>query len=220
MKKFMLSAALVASLLIVFPLAITAVGQNSQKSASKSANVLHFKIAVIDMGKVFDNYSWFKSETERMSKTVAAAEASLKQEHKSILKMQEQLGTFSPGTPDYKNLDERIAGEQAAFKLKMDRQRKEIQSQTTDRVHRAYTDIEAAVKDYARTKQLAMVLKYRSEESDLDPSKPIQPGPLKRDLANPIIFQNSIDITNDVNAMLNRGAEVARQPNGNATGRR
>ena len=220
MKKFMLSAALVASLLIVFPLAITAVGQNSQQSASKSANVLHFKIAVIDMGKVFDKYGWFKSETERMNETVKAAEISLKQEHQRILKMQEQLGTYNPGTPEFKKLDEQIAAAKATFKLKMDRQRKEIQSQTTDRVHRAYTDIEAAVKDYARTKQLAMVLKYRSKAVDLDPSKPMLPGEVKNSLANPIIFQNNIDITDDVISMLNRGAQVARQPNGSAAGRR
>ncbi len=218
MKKLMLSATLLASLLIVFPLAIVAVGQNSQQSASKSANVLHFKIAVIDMGKVFDSYSWFKSETERMNKTVAAAEDSLKQEHKGILKLQEKLGTYNPGTPDFKKLDEQIAADKAAFKLKMDRQRKEIQSQTTDRVHRAYTDIEAAVKDYARTKQLAMVIKYRSEPTD--PSKPILPRTIKADLANPIIFQNNIDITDDVISMLNRGAQVARQPNGSVPGRR
>jgi len=218
-KRFMLSATLLASLLIVFPLVISAVGQNSQQSASSSANVPHFKIAVIDMGKVFDNYGWFKSETERMNKTVAAAEANLKQKHQFILKKQERLGTYNPGTADYKNLDEEIAKDQAGFKLEMDRQRKEIQSQTTDRVHRAYTDIEAAVKDYARTKQLALVLKYRSEAAD--PSKPILPHKIKQELANPVIFQNSIDITDDVIAMLNRGAQVARQPNGGSgAGRR
>jgi Skp family chaperone for outer membrane proteins len=217
-KKLMLSATLLASLLIVFPLICSVLAQNPQQPASSSANVLHFKIAVIDMGKVFDSYGWFKSETERMNKTVAAAETSLKQEHQSILKLQEELGTYNPGTPAYKQLDERIAGEKATFKLKMDRQRKEIQSKTTDRVHRAYTDIEAAVKDYARTKQLGLVLKYRSEV--VDPSKPKLPGDVKRDLANPIIFQNSIDITNDVIAMLNRGAAVARKPTGNAAGSR
>ena len=218
MKKLMLSATLLASLLIVFPLICSVLAQNPQQPASSSANVLHFKIAVIDMGKVFDSYGWFKSETERMNKTVATAEDSLKQEHKSILKLQEQLSTYSPGTPAYKQLDEKIAADKAAFKLKMDRQRKDIQSQTTNRVHRAYTDIEAAVKDYARTKQLALVLKYRSEAADS--SKPILPRQMKQDLSNPIIFQNSIDITDDVIAMLNRGAQVARQPTGNAAGSR
>ena len=83
MKKLVLSATLLASLLLVVSLTPNISGQ---QQGSYSANVQKYKVAVVDISAVFKHNQPFTGQVEAIKKEVAKTEATLKQERAGILK--------------------------------------------------------------------------------------------------------------------------------------
>ncbi len=208
MKKLVLSATLLASLLLVVSLTPTISGQ---QQSSYSANVQKYKVAVVDISAVFKHYQPFTGQVEAIKKEVANTEATLKQERAGILKKQEQLRGFNPGTEPFKKLDEEIASAQADFKLKADRLRKDFMDKEARVYHQAYLDIEKTIKLYAQHNDLGLVLRFSADE--IDPSKPAMRPDVLRHINKPVIYQSGIDITQDIIIRLNQGSQAARKPN-------
>jgi Skp family chaperone for outer membrane proteins len=208
-KKLALSATLLASLLLVVSLTPNISGQ---QQSSYSANVQKYKIAVVDISAVFKHYQPFTGQVEAIKKEVVATEATLKQERASILQMQEQLRGFNPGTEPFKKLDEEIASAQANFKLKADRLRKDFMDKEARVYHQAYLQIEKTIKLFAQHNDLGLVLRFSADE--IDPSKPVMRTGVLRHINKPVIYQNGIDITQDIIVQLNQGGgQTARKPN-------
>ncbi len=207
MKKLVLSATLLASLLLVASLAPTISGQ---QQGGYSANVQKYKMAVVDISVIFKFYQPFTGQVEQIKKEVAATEAGLKQERAQILKQQEELRTFSPGTEEFKQRDESIAAAQATFKLKADRLRKDFMDKEARVYHQAYLDIEKSIKIYSQRNDVGLVLRFSADE--IDSTRPPMRPDVLRHINKPVIYQNGIDITQDIINLLNQGGQTARRP--------
>jgi len=178
--------------------------------SSLSANVSRYKLAVVDISAVFKWYKPFQSQVDQMKEDVKNAEAQLKQEQQGIAKLQKELRDFTPGSPDYKARDEKLAAQMAAFKLKVDRNRRDFMDREAKIYHVTYLTVEDEIKKYALHNDIGLVVRFNGEP--LDPSKPPQRNEVLQNINKPVIFQNNIDITQDIIDLLNQRAQMASRP--------
>jgi len=181
-------------------------------ASSYGANVSRYNIAVVDISYIFKNHQRFKAQMDTMKQDVEATEKVLMQERQAIAKLGEQLKQLKPGTPDYKNLDEQIAKQKAEFNLKASKQRKDFLEREAKIYFQTYLEVRDSVKLYAQHHNVGLVIRFNGDEVD-----PNRREDVLRAINQPIVFQNSIDITADVLQDLNR---TARSPRAQQPGRR
>ncbi len=175
---------------------------------TQGVNAPKYHIAVVDMNFIFMEHASFKAEMERLKTQMEGIENKLKTDRDQIANAEQRLATLNPGTPDYKTLDDQIAQAKAAFNLKMNRERKTLMEQESKLYYTTFTQVSGVIQQYAQQNQIGLVLRFNGDE--IDPNKPQE---LLKAINNPIIYQNSIDITGDILARLNGAAPgVATNP--------
>jgi len=196
-----LSATIVAGLLIACTLAGTAQAQQQQPAGENAGiHASRYGIAVVDISYIFKNYKRFKGQMDQMKADVQAAEQALLGEREAIQKMVEQLKSlYKPGTPEYKKMDDQIAERKAEFTLKATKQRKEILEREAKIYYQAYLEVNDAVKYYALRNNIGLVLRFNG-----DPIDPNNRQHVLRAINKPVVFQNGIDITPDILKTLDR----------------
>ncbi len=215
-KKFLAWATAVATLAFVFAAGYSAQAQQGIQSpgarpptqVSPAANVKRFKIAVVDISRIFNEHQGFKASIEAVKKEVEQVEATMKQDHQQLRSLQEQLNRLNPGTPDFKKIDGQISEKKAQIAVKMDKHRKEFMEKEARIYNQTFLAISGAVKQYSLHNDLALVIQLRSDNNG-SPKERLQKTVMKK-LQNPIVFQNRIDITNDILTMLNTRREAVR----------
>ncbi len=192
MKTLLLSATVVAGLLIVGPLT-----QTVRAQSGASVNASRYGIAVVDISYIFKEYSRFKAQIEVMKNEVQAVETRLRTDRLEIAKSEERLKQFKPGTPDYKTLDEQVSRRKADFNLSATRQRKDFMEREAKIYHQTYLEVSQAITSYAQRNNIGLVLRFNG-----DPIQDAERTSVLRQINKPVIFQNGIDITPNILAML------------------
>ena len=173
----------------------------SAQGVSPGANASRFGTAVVDINYIFKNYSRFTSALEGLKKQMKTADDQLKSERSKIASKEEERGQYKVGSVDYKRVDEEIAQLTAAFQLKANRIRKEFLEREAKVYYETYQEVSNAVKYYAQQHSIGLVLKFNGD--------PIDPAVREQILMaikfKTVVYQNNIDITPDVLALLNRG---------------
>ena len=195
MKTLLLSATVVAALLIVGPLTQTVCAQSNA-----SINASRYGIAVVDISYIFKEYSRFKAQIDAMKTEVQVVETRLRTDRQEIAKSEERLKQFKPGTPDYKKLDEQVSRRKADFNLSATRDRKDFMEREAKIYHQTYLEVSQAIAFYAQRHNIGLVLRFNG-----DPIEDAERTTVLRQINKPVIFQNGIDITPDILAVLRQG---------------
>ena len=162
---------------------------------------------MIDISKIFKEHPGFRAKLEDMKKDVTAAENTLKADRDEIRKVADAAKTFTPGSPNYKQAEERIATMQAQLQLKVNLQKKQFMDKEALIYYDVYTQIEAEVADFARRHGIGLVLRYNDIDMDRNNREAVLAG-----VNRAVVYQNNIDITFDI---LDRIKPPARPvPNG------
>ncbi len=193
--KRILSCFCVAVALTVFCQVSTASAQ--QASAGN--------IAVIDIPVIFKNHALFKKQMDELKASVDAAEQALTQDRDQMKGMVEQLQAFKAGTPEYKQLEEKMAKVQADLQVKVGMQKKDFMEKEARIYFNTYNQVTQTVATFAQRHNITLVLRYNSNEIDPTNRQSVLEG-----VNRPVIYQNQIDITYDILNILNNG--VARAP--------
>jgi Skp family chaperone for outer membrane proteins len=178
--------------------------QQAQSQNSWSANASKHGVAVIDISYIFKKHDRFKATMESMKKEMESTEADLKAERDKIAQKEEQRNTYNPGSAEYKQMDEQLARDMSEFNLKMTKIRKEFLEREAKVYYQTYTEISQAVSVYAQRHDIGLVIRFNGEP--VDPNKR---DDVLREINKPVVFQNQVDITPDVLAMLNSAAAGA-----------
>lgn len=189
-------------------------GAASPASSALSANAANAVIGVVDIGYIYKNHLFFKSQMEAMQKDAEAVKQQLKDEAEGIQKMMEQLKSYNVGTPEYKQTEQAIMQRQANFQTQGSLKEKDFMEREAQLYYRVYKDIQAAVGAYARTANLQMVLRYNRDEPDA-----VNRQAWVSEINRTVIWHNQVDISDILLQQLNRAAgmppQTARQPAGN-----
>lgn len=195
MKTILRYATIVATL-ACFTLSVQAQQARAQQTSAGS-------VAVIDISRIFKEHKRFRQSLEDMKKDVEAAESGLRKENDEIKKLVDQLksGPFTQGSPQYKQQEELIATRNAQLQLKMNLQKRTFMQQEAKIYYNVYTEIEQEVKYFAQRYGINLVLRYNNIEMNPNDRAKVLAG-----VNRAIVYQNNIDITNDILKRLNGDA--------------
>jgi Skp family chaperone for outer membrane proteins len=190
-----------AALAVVLTLTVETSQAQNQAQNSWSANASKHGVAVIDISYIFKKHDRFRATMDAMKKEMESTEADLKAERDKIAQKEEQRNTYNPGTAEYKQMDEQLARDMSEFNLKMTKIRKEFLEREAKVYYQTYVEVSQAVAVYAQRHDIGLVIRFNGEP--VDPNKR---DDVLREINKPVVFQNQIDITPDVLAMLNSAA--------------
>ncbi len=197
MRTLLLSA-IVSGCLVSF------VGEAVAQSTSPGANAARFGIAVVDVSYIFKNYAQFKGAMEAMKSEMESAESKLKSDRDAIAAKEEQRNQYNAGSPEYKQMDEETARLKAEFNLTAGKIRNDFLEREAKVYYQTYLEVSNAVQYYGQQHNIGIVLRFNGDQID-----PNLREDVLRAINKPVVFQNNVDITPDVLALLNRGGGPA-----------
>ncbi len=166
---------------------------------------------MIDISKIFKDHPGFRAKLEDMKKDVTAAENSLKADRDEIKKVADAAKNFNPGSPNYKQAEERVATMNAQLQLKVNLQKKEFMDKEAQIYFEVYTQIEKEVEDFAKRHGISLVLRYNDVDMNQGQRESVLAG-----VNRAVVYQNNIDITYDILDRIKPPAPVGPGPNPNA----
>lgn len=199
MKSLLQVAAATAVLL-----SVVGVVPSAQAQSEYGAKAQSYHIAVVDISFIFKNHKRHQATLDAMKAEMTSTESDLKADSEKIRQMEEQRNTFNVGTKEYKDLDEELARNIAEFKLKMDRLRKGFMEREAKIYYQTYLEVSDAIKYYAQRHDIGLVLRYNGDKVDVN-----RRDDVLREVNKTVVFQNQVDITPDVLALVNRDAGTA-----------
>ncbi len=201
----MRTSAFVAVLSVVSVLFVSGTAAANNQAGAYAA---HFKIAVLDVSRVFKEHANHSAEMDKIRQDSEKVDQEMRVQQQEIEKKIAALGEqFKPGTPEYKRLSEEINVDKANFQLLANRYRTEFMEREAKIYYRTYLEVKQIVESFAQTNALALVLRFNGTEVD-----GANRNDILRGINKPVVFQNQIDITDDIIGLVNRGA----QPQGQA----
>jgi Skp family chaperone for outer membrane proteins len=203
--RFSLIPAVIAA--TVTTLGIVASSAPAQGPNQAGANARKYHIAVVDVGYIFKNHQRFRTTMEGMKTEMEGIEANLKTKREAIAQKELHRQELNIGTPDYKQLDEELAREKANFNVEMTQLRKEFLEREAKVYHQTYLEVDDTVRYYAERNEIGLVLRFNGEPPD-----PNRREQVLQSINKPVVYQNKIDITPDILALLNRSERQATQP--------
>ena len=170
-KKLIVSAT-VAALLV----GIGLMGQSWSQGtpAAKKKNIPN-KVGLIDMAKVFKDYRKFEALREDLKKEIKRSDDEAKAMAADLKKVQGELKTLKPNSPDYTKKEGELAQKSAALQAfskvaQRDFLRKESQIYRT-----VYMETVDVIGKYADYYDFTLIIRFNGEKIDTDdPQKLIQ----------------------------------------------
>jgi len=179
-RQFVLSALALATttLSVLAPTAVTA-----QESGHR--------IAVVDVAFIFKNNEGIKSQVKQVEDNLKAFDTELQGKRTELTSAAEKLKTFSPGQAEYTAQEERVASMESKLRLDMARKRKELADREAKIYYDNYQHIAAGVKVLAQHYKINLVLRYNSEEMELEKGESVIRGVMK----NIVYHDEALDMT-------------------------
>lgn len=191
-------------------LAITPSRASAQDTAGQ--HTAGHRIAVVDVAYIFKNHPGIKAQVSKIEGDLKDFEVKLKAEGAELKTAAEQLKTFKVGTPAYAAAEEKVASLESQLRLTMARKRKELEKAEGQIYFENYQRIAEGVRVLAEAYNINLVLRYNSENMDLENGQSVLRGLMK----NIVYHDNSLDMTRGVMLYLDKlDAQVAGRPSSN-----
>jgi len=163
------------------------------------------KVAVIDVAYIFKNHAAIKDEVAKVEAELKQFDAELTGKREELQQAAAELKTFKPGTPEYAAAEEKVASMESRLRLDMARKRKELSDAEAKIYYDNYQRIAAGVKFLANHYKINLVLRYNSEEMNLEQGESVIRGVMK----NIVYHDESLDMTKGVMQYLDQTMRVA-----------
>jgi outer membrane protein len=185
-----------------------AIGWNPAVARAQQATGTN--IAVVDLAKIFKEHTRFNAMKEDMKRDVDTAEAELKAVREEIQRLGEQLQSFNAGSPDYKNLEARLANKQAELNVQMQLRKKDFLQREAKIYYTIFQEIEDEIKYFAEQNGIGLVLRFSNDEV-----KEENPDDVLKELNKPIVYYYpKLDITSLILQEVNKRGPAAVAPQG------
>ncbi|TWT50528.1 Outer membrane protein (OmpH-like) [Rubripirellula amarantea] len=182
-------------------------------TAAKAQDSNGHRVAVIDVAFIFKNHPGIKSQVAAVESDLKGYEATLNGKRDELKAAAEGLKTFKVGSPEYSAQEEKVASLESKLRLDMARKRKELADAEAQIYFQNYQRIAKTVELIAKHNKVNIVLRYNSENMDLEKGESVIRGVMK----NIVYHDDSLDMTKGVMDYLdkvqvaNSGTGAARQ---------
>ncbi|MCR9211861.1 MAG: OmpH family outer membrane protein, partial [bacterium] len=136
--------------------------------AQASAQDAGHRIAVVDVAYIFKNNEGIKRQVKAVEDNLKAFDTELTAKREQLKTSLEQLKTFQAGSADYTAQEEKVASMESKLRLDMARKRKELADREAKIYYDNYQLISAGVQAIAEYHKISLVLRYNSENMDLE----------------------------------------------------
>lgn len=199
MKLSHLFAALFAGAMLLAPGLISQTGGGV--ASAQSAN----QIALLDVAKVFAEHVRFKQEMEAIKKEAEAFGQYAQGQDTRLKQLMESLEGKTPGSLDYRKIDEEMARIRSETGVQSQLKQKEFVTREAKIFHKYYTEIQQVVADYAARNRVSLVLRWDSQTVEPTNRMSVQAA-----VNNSVVLQRGRDITPYVLQVVNKGQDQAR----------
>lgn len=180
--------------------------------ASATAEDAGHHVAVVDVAFIFKNHPGIKAQIAQVENDLKTYDAQLQGKREELKLAAEQLKAFKIGSPDYAAQEERVASMDSKLRLDMNRKRKELADAEARIYFENYQRISTGVKFLAQHYKINLVLRYNSEDMDLEKGDSVIRGVMK----NIVYHDEALDMTKGVMQYLDQTLKTAAKPNGAA----
>jgi Skp family chaperone for outer membrane proteins len=163
------------------------------------------QVAVVDVAYIFKNHAAIKAQVAEVEAELKAFDQELTGKREELKNAAAELKTFKVGSPEYAQAEERVAGMESRLRLDMARKRKEISDAEAKIYFDNYQRIAAGVKYLANHYKINLVLRYNSEEMDLEQGESVIRGVMK----SIVYHDESLDMTKGVMQYLDQTMKTA-----------
>ncbi|WP_231993626.1 OmpH family outer membrane protein [Pseudobythopirellula maris] len=191
-----------------FALFAVSFAPQAQAQNPAGANAKKFGIGVVDINYIFKQHAGFRAAMDGMKTNFQSVETELKGEQQKIVQAEKQKQGYNAGTPEYNKLDDEIVQMKAQLQLTVTRRRKALAEQEAAIFYKTYREVDQAIDSYAKHYEIGIVFRFSGDEID-----PNNRESILQTINRPVHFQNQIDITPDILAMLNRNSGGAAASN-------
>ena len=169
-----------------------------------SAEDFH-RIAVVDVAYIFKNHPGIKAQVSQVENDLKSYDAELTGKRDALKQAAAQLKTLKVGTAAYTAQEEKVASMESKLRLDMNRKRQELQEAEARIYFENYQRIAAGVKFLAQHYKINLVLRYNSEDMDIEQGDSVIRGVMK----NIVYHDESLDMTKGVMQYLDQTLKVA-----------
>ena len=177
-----------------------------------SAEDFH-RIAVVDVAYIFKNHPGIKAQVSQVENDLKSYDAELTGKRDELKQAAAQLKTLKVGTAAYTAQEEKVASMESKLRLDMNRKRQELQEAEARIYFDNYQRIAAGVKFLAQHYKINLVLRYNSEDMDIEQGDSVIRGVMK----NIVYHDESLDMTKGVMQYLDQTLKVAGAKGGTTT---
>lgn len=179
--------------------------QPAPASVSAGARKLLLRGAVIDITYVFTKYDRFRQSMEDLKRRSAEPEAQVKRERDQLRRTTQQLQGLELGSCEYNELQTEAAQLEAELKMLVQSNRRASLQQKAAVYDAAYREIVEEVARFAKEHGITIVFRLGKENESRKAEEVL------RRINCPIVYQDGLDITDEILARLNRKAAQAGQ---------
>ena len=174
-------------------------------TANVSAQDSGHRIAVVDVAYIFKNHPGIKSQVAKVESDLKSYDAELNTKRQQLKTEAEKLKAFNPSSPDYSTQEEMVASLDSKLRLDMARKRKDLADAEARIYFENYQRIAAGVKFLANHYKINLVLRYNSEDMDVEKGDSVIRGVMK----NIVYHDDALDMTKGVMQYLDKTIPVA-----------
>ena len=180
---------------------------------AESAEDTGHRIAVVDVAYIFKTHPGIKAQVEKVEADLKAYDAQLQTKREELKQAAERLKAYKVGSPEYAAQEEQVASMESKLRLDMARKRKELADAEAKIYYDNYQLIANGVKFLANHYKINLVLRYNSENMDLEKGDSVIRGVMR----NVVYHDDSLDMTKGVMQYLDQTLKTAKNPAAAAT---
>jgi Skp family chaperone for outer membrane proteins len=172
--------------------------QSSGVHGADESRTTGFPVAVVDISKVFSGFRRLTERKEEHQRQLQRAEEAAKSRVEEIKQLQGELKTHKEGSAEHNRISEELKTKAQSFEV----YRREIQQTFTESQSKimlwAYERVVEQVQQYADGRGIKLVIQFNPI-----PGEGKSPQEIVGGLNRQVIYQNALDITDDILQALN-----------------
>jgi Skp family chaperone for outer membrane proteins len=163
-------------------------------------------IAILNMDRIFKTHQPLLDQLAPAREEAKALQEKLQLRQAEIETVANQIRKAEPGSPDFQRLQGQLLKLNGELRQLAEAGQQTIQKKETTIYLAFYRTLDEEVAKYAKAKGLKLVL--RQQDSSLDEKQPVQE--ILKSLNRGIIYQDGLDITDDILKALDARASAGR----------
>ena len=184
---------------VILVIGSAVVGSLFTSAVSQEASPARCDVAVVDISEVFEKYERFQAKMLQLKQDVESYELVLKAVQKDIQELKELLNGLEKGSRRYSEVEGEIETKTANVQAEMNIRRKKFLQSESEVYFESYGLVQKKVEDVARKRGARIVFRFNN-----DAINPLERESVLQGVNCAIIFQDGLDITDQVVETLNK----------------